>query len=214
MREISFTTCLIKRIKPSYADHFAMATRELQRHPSLGQRGKKCQVCGKMCSDDTSLDSHYSLLHPGTNCVSIRISPCIYPYFPHSEMKLICLKCPNIVMFSSTSALKNHYSKHGSKVSESSPRNESNFGCGLCSHIAPTKERLSEHVKAAHSFHCRNKLCSFKTTSKEALDKHFSATHEFRCTAMKCSFIAETKDKLNVHINDAHMHRCELCSFR
>ena len=130
-------------------------------------------------------------------------------------MKLICLKCPNIIMFSSMSALKNHYNKHGSRIPESSPmRNENRFGCHLCSHIASTKERLGEHVRAAHSFNCRHKQCSFKTTSKEALQKHFSATHEFRCTAMKCSFIAESKDKLNAHINDVHMHRCELCSFR
>ena len=126
------------------------------------------------------------------------------------EMKLICLKCPNIIMFSSMSALKNHYSKHGSKIPESPP----SFGCSYCNHAAPTKERLGDHVRTAHSFYCRHKLCSFKTTSKEALQKHFSATHEFRCSAMKCSFIADSKDKLNTHINDAHMHRCELCSFR
>ena len=134
---------------------------------------------------------------------------------PHNfpEMKLICLKCPNIIMFSSMSALKNHYNKHGSKIPESSPmRNE--FGCTLCNHVAPTKEKLGDHVRTAHSYYCRHRHCSFKTTSKEALHKHLSATHEFRCSAMKCSFVAESKDKLNTHINDVHMHRCELCSFR
>ena len=152
---------------------------------------KKCQVCGKSCADDTSLDSHYSLLHP--------------------EMKLICLKCPNITSFSSMSALRHHSAlKHASKAAPP----PTNFGCTLCNFVSSSKEKLGEHVRAAHSFYCRYKHCSFKGTSKEALVKHASTTHEFRCSAVNCLFAAETREKLDAHVNDAHTHRCEFCSFR